>query len=224
MIPKPLICVPIFQKDRRKVLKTAEEAIKLDVDILELRIDALLDPDPQKIIHLIEEINFPLIATNRMKEEGGHFRGSEDERTRILIETAEHVDYVDIELQTDEKLRSKVINASKSTIISYHNFQRTPPLKELLEIVENEKKLGTIAKFAVMPQNMQDTLNVLQVVNQFDNTIGIAMGKMGRYTRVLAPLFGSPLTYAALNGGSAPGQLNLTETKEIIDKLMLERD
>ncbi len=75
-----------------------------------------------------------------------------------------------------------------------------------------------------MPQNMQDTLNVLQVVNQLDNTIGIAMGKMGRYTRVLAPLFGSPLTYAALNGGSAPGQLNLTETKEIIDKLMLERD
>ena len=224
MIPKPLFCVPILQKDRRNVLKTAKEAINLDVDILELRIDALLDPDPQKIIHLAEEINFPIIATNRMKGEGGHFRGSEDERTKILIETAEHVDYVDIELQTDEKLRSKVINASKSTIISYHNFQRTPPLKELLEIVENEKKLGNIAKFAVMPQSMQDTLNVLQVVNQFDNTIGIAMGKMGRYTRVLAPLFGSPLTYAALNGGSAPGQLNLTETKEIIDKLMVERD
>ncbi|BDZ71971.1 hypothetical protein GCM10025861_24880 [Methanobacterium petrolearium] len=142
MIPKPLICVPIFQKDRRNVLKIAEKAIKMDVDILELRIDALLDPDPQKIVHLMEEINFPLIATNRMREEGGHFRGSEDERTRILIETAEHVDYVDIELQTDEKLRSKVINASKSTIISFHDFQRTPPLKELLKIVENEKSWG----------------------------------------------------------------------------------
>lgn len=224
MISKTLICVPLFQKDRKNVLKVAREAIKLGADLLELRIDVLLDPDPQKIIHLIEEINFPLIATNRMKEEGGYFRGSEDERIEILIETAEYVDYVDIELQTDEKNRSKVINASKSTIISYHNFQRTPPLKELLNIVKKEKELGTIAKFAVMPQNMQDTLNVLQVVNQSDNTIGIAMGEMGRYTRVLAPLFGSPLTYASSDKGSAPGQLNINETKEIIDKLMTERD
>lgn len=224
MISKTLICVPLFQKDRKNVLKVAREAIKLGADLLELRIDVLLDPDPQKIIHLIEEINFPLIATNRMKEEGGYFRGSEDERIEILIETAEYVDYVDIELQTDEKNRSKVINASKSTIISYHNFQRTPPLKELLDIVKKEKELGTIAKFAVMPQNMQDTLNVLQVVNQSDNTIGIAMGEMGKYTRVLAPLFGSPLTYASSDKGSAPGQLNINETKEIIDKLMTERD
>lgn len=224
MISKPLICVPIFQKDRKNVLKIVGEAIKLGADILELRIDALLDPDPQKIIHLAEEINFPIIATNRTKEEGGHFRGSEEERTEILIQTAEYMEYVDIELQTDEKLRSKVINASKSTIISYHNFQRTPPLKELLEIVTKEKELGTIAKFAVMPQNMQDTLKVLQVVNQFENTIGIAMSEKGKYTRVTAPLFGSPLTYAALNGGSAPGQLNITETKEIIEKLMVERD
>lgn len=224
MISKPLICVPLFQKDRKNVLKVASEAIKLGADLLELRIDVLLDPDPQKIIHLTEEINFPLIATNRMQEEGGYFRGSEDERIEILIETAEYVDYVDIELQTDEKHRSKVINASKSTIISYHNFQRTPPLKELLDIVKKEKELGAMAKFAVMPQNMQDTLNVLQVVNQSDNTIGIAMGEMGRYTRVLAPLFGSPLTYASSDKGSAPGQLNINETKEIIDKLMTERD
>lgn len=224
MISKPLICVPLFQKDRKNVLKVASEAIKLGADLLELRIDVLLDPDPQKIIHLIEEINFPLISTNRMKEEGGYFRGSEDERTEILLETAEYVDYVDIELQTDEKHRSRVINASKSTIVSYHNFQRTPPLKELLDIVKNEKELGTMAKFAVMPQNMQDTLKVLQVVNQSNNTIGIAMGEMGRYTRVLAPLFGSPLAYASSNRGSAPGQLNINETKEIIDKLMTERD
>jgi len=224
MNSKPLICVPLFQKDRKNVLKVANEAIKLGADLLELRIDVLLDPDPQKIIHLIEEINFPLISTNRMKEEGGYFRGSEDERTEILIETAEYVDYVDIELQTDEKHRSRVINASKSTIVSYHNFQRTPPLNELLDIVKKEKELGTIAKFAVMPQNMQDTLNVLQVVNQSDNTIGIAMGEMGSYTRVLAPLFGSPLVYASSNRGSAPGQLNINETKEIIDKLMMERD
>jgi len=224
MTLKPLICVPIFQKNREKVLKVANEAIKLGADLLELRIDFLLDPDPQKVIHLLEEINFPLIATNRMREEGGYFRGSESERTDILLETAQYVDFIDIELRTEEKYRSKVINASKSAIISYHNFQSTPPIKELQGIVSEEKKLGKIAKFAVMPNNMQDTLNVLQVVNDSDNTIGIAMGEMGSYTRVLASLFGSPITYSSLNGESAPGQLNIGETRDIIDKLTVERD
>ncbi|NYB52520.1 MAG: type I 3-dehydroquinate dehydratase [Methanobacteriaceae archaeon] len=220
MISKPLICVPILQKDRSSVLKTANKAVKEGADILELRIDALIDPDPQEVIHLIEEINYPLIATNRMKEEGGYFRGSEVERTELLIQAADYVDYVDIELQTDEKCRSKVIGAAKSTIISYHDFTRTPNLKELFDIVKKEKDLGNIAKFAVMPENIQDTLHVLEVLNQVDNTIGIAMGVLGRYTRVVAPLFGSPITYASIEGEVAPGQLNVKDTKDIIDKLL----
>jgi 3-dehydroquinate dehydratase-1 len=224
MILKPLICVPILQKDRKTVLQVAQEAIKVGADLIELRIDSLLDPDPQEVIHLMEEINYPLIATNRMREEGGYFRGSEVERTEILIETADYVDYVDIEFQTDEKYRSKVIGAAKSTIISFHDFVRTPHINELLQIVMAQKELGNIAKFAVMPQTMQDTLNVLEVVNQVDNTIGIAMGEMGCYTRVVAPLFGSPITYASLKGGSAPGQLDINETKEIIDKLRVGGD
>jgi len=224
MISKPLICVPILQKDRKNVLEVAREAIKLEADLVELRIDALLDPDPQEVIHLMEEINYPLIATNRMREEGGYFRGSEDLRTELLIETADHADYVDIELQTEEKLRSNVIRAAKSTIISYHDFQRTPPVNELLEIVRKEKELGNIAKFAVMPQNMQDTLNVLEVVNQTENTIGIAMGELGKYTRVVASLLGSPIIFASLKKGSAPGQMDIKDTKEIIEKLMVGGD
>jgi 3-dehydroquinate dehydratase I len=220
MILKPLICVPILQKDRKTVLKVASEAINAGADLLELRIDALLDTDPQSIIHLMEEINYPIIVTNRMREEGGYFMGPEDERTGILVEVADHADYVDIELQTDVKYRSKVIQASKSTIISYHDFQKTPYLNELLEIVKQEKELGNMAKFAVMPQNMQDTLNVLEVINREDNTIGIAMGELGRYTRVVAPLLGSPITYASLGAESAPGQLDVKDTQVIIDKLI----
>jgi 3-dehydroquinate dehydratase-1 len=220
MTPKPLICVPILKKDREDVLKVATEAIKLGADLVELRIDALLDNDPQSVTHLMEEINHPIIATNRMREEGGYFMGSESERSGILVEAADYADYVDIELQTNEKLRSEVIRATKSAIISFHDFERTPPRNELLEIVRRERELGAIAKFSVMPQNRQDTLNVLEVVNQNDNTIGIAMGELGRYTRVVAPLLGSPLTYASLDGGSAPGQLDLNDTKEIINTLM----
>lgn len=223
MPKKPLICVPIIQNDMNSALKSAENAKKLGADILEFRIDALENPDPLKIRKLIDDVNYRLIATNRREQEGGFFKGSERERTEILIEVADMVDFVDIELQTTPKYRSKVINAaqsaSKSSIISFHDFEKTPDVQELLKVVEKEKELGNIAKFAVMPQSIQDTLTVLEVLSQVQNTIGISMGDLGRYTRVIAPLFGSPLTFASLDVKSAPGQLDIDTTREILGQL-----
>jgi 3-dehydroquinate dehydratase-1 len=43
------------------------------------------------------------------------------------------------------------------------------------------------------------------------------MGKLGIYTRVVAPLFGSPITYASLDDVIAPGQLDIKTTREILD-------
>jgi len=51
-----------------------------------------------------------------------------------------------------------------------------------------------------------------------EDTIGISMGNLGGYTRVTAGLFGSPITYASLDGGSAPGQLDLKTTRLFLDK------
>ena len=69
-----------------------------------------------------------------------------------------------------------------------------------------------------MPHNIEDTLKVFQVLLQVEDTIGISMGEIGSYTRVIAGLFGSPITYASLNEGSAPGQLDLQSTKLFLDK------
>lgn len=215
---KPLVCVPIIQKDMNSALRSANSAKKRGADILEFRIDALEDPNSEKIKKLIDEVDYRFIATNRMQQEGGFFKGSESERTDILVEVAEQVDFVDIELQTDPEYRSKVINASKSSIISFHDFEKTPGVEELLDVVEKEKEVGDIAKFAVMPQNIQDTLIVLEVLSQVQNTIGISMGEMGRYTRVVAPLFGSPLTFASSDLKSAPGQLDIKTTRKFLDQ------
>lgn len=221
MFKNPMVCAPIVERESESVLKSAKKAINLGADILEFRIDAIENPDIDKIKQLIKEINYPLIATNRIQTEGGFFNGSEEERTSILQETAKYVDIIDIELCTDEYLRSKVIKASKSTIVSYHDFKKTPSFKELLSVVEKEKEIGDIAKFAVMPQNRKDTLNVLKVLSEVQNTIGISMGDMGKYTRVVAPLFGSPITFASLDTASAPGQLDIVTTKNILRNLMV---
>lgn len=218
MSPQTMICVPIFKKDLNSAQKTADEAVKMGADILELRIDALQNPDLDDIIDFMDGLECKLIATNRTSLERGLFKGSETERTHILREVAKHVDYVDIELQTDKKLRSKVVNASKNSIISYHNFEKTPDVQELLKIVKLEKKIGDLAKFAVMPQNMGDTLKVLQVLMQVEDTIAISMGELGKHTRVTAPLFGSPITFASLDDLSAPGQMDIESTRQFLEK------
>ncbi len=219
MFEKPMICAPIFEKNPKHVLKSAKKAITLGADMLEFRIDALEEPDSDEIQQLIVDMNYPVIATNRIRSEGGFFNGSEKKRTSILINAAEYADIVDIELQTDEKMREEVIKASKSTIISYHDFQKTPPFEELLDVVKKEKKIGDMAKFAVMPHNNRDTLTVLKVLSEVQNTIGIAMGEIGKYTRVVAPIFGSPITFASIDTESAPGQLDIKTTKDILRKL-----
>ncbi|MGZ7096035.1 MAG: type I 3-dehydroquinate dehydratase [Methanobacterium sp.] len=219
MFKKPMVCAPILEEKSESVLLKAGKAIKSGADILEFRIDALRNPVADEVNNIIKEIDYPVIATNRMKDEGGFFKGSDEERTSLLIEVAPNVDIVDIELQTDEEFRQKVINASKSTIVSYHNFKNTPASSELLNIVKMEQEIGNIAKFAVMPEDYKDTLTVLEVLSEVQNTIGIAMGDMGRYTRLIAPIFGSPITYASIDKESAPGQLDVQTTKEILRKL-----
>ncbi len=69
--------------------------------LVEFRIDAMDHPNPDDVLNIIKDINHPLIATNRRIDEGGFFKGSESERTEILLTAAKHADIIDIELETD---------------------------------------------------------------------------------------------------------------------------
>jgi len=220
LFDKTQICVPILEKTCESALKASKYSIVAGADLLELRIDFIENPDPDDINHLIQEINFPLIATNRRKEENGFFKGSESDRIEIILEAAKVAEIVDIELGTDPDDLKNVLKTASMSIVSYHDFEKTPDKDFLLEIVEKELKLGDMAKFAVMPKRMADTLIVLDVLSQVENTVGISMGDIGSYTRVVAPLFGSPITFASYENSSAPGQLNIKTTRDLINKLI----
>jgi len=220
LLDKTRVCVPILEKKYESVIKAAEISVNAGADLLELRIDFMDNPGSVDIKSIIREIDFPLIATNRKNDEGGFFKGSESKRTKILLEAAKYADIVDIELSTDDEYLKKILDTANSTIISYHDFKKTPTADKLLEIVKKEKELGDIAKFAVMPQKMSDTLIVLDVLSMVDNTVGISMGKLGSYTRVIAPLFGSLITFASIKNASAPGQLDIQTTNDILSKLV----
>lgn len=217
MYSQTKIAIPIFQENCKDVITVAKDCIKKGADVLEFRIDALKNPNIEEIKDTIKEIDFPMIATNRITSEGGSFNGSEEERFTILYECCDLVDYVDIELQSSEDYIKKIHDTGVKTIVSYHDFDKTPDLDEIMSIIEKEQELGDIAKVAFMPQDLEDTLTILAVLSHCEDTIAISMGDLGSYTRVMASKFDSPITFAAGTDVTAPGQIDIETMKALLN-------
>lgn len=132
------------------------------------------------------------------------------------------VEITDIELSTDENLAKCVIENANKTIISYHNFDETPSLDKLEQIVQKSYELGDIAKIALKPQKIEDTYKVIEILIKYPGTIAISMDDMGSYTRIMGPIMKSPVTYASIEKSSAPGQLDIQTTAKILEKLQAE--
>ena len=184
-----------------------------DADMIELRLDLLGPGDPLQTIKAVRKATVkPIIATARLRTEGGMFQGSERERIDLLIKAAYYADYVDVELLADQR-DNAIARMMKPVIVSYHDFQGMPDDLQLTGIYEEMKKTkAAIAKIAVTPKNRQDNLRILQFLLDADTPLCmIAMGRMARHLRVVASLYGSALTYCFVTQSTAPGQMSLAE-------------
>lgn len=220
-----------------KPLENSKKAAEKGADILEIRLDLLGIRNPERAAEVIREIKaetgLPIIVTSRSGAEGGKWDGKEEDRTGLLINLLslkDGPDAIDIELSAGMKERNRVIKAAKdretAVIVSSHDFLKTPPLQNMRTIIEEMFLAGAdIAKLAVMPLSVGDTLNLLRVTLDFKDAgksvCTIAMGSQGKHTRVVAPFYGSVLTYASIesNASAAPGQLPVDEVKKIMEML-----
>ena len=200
-------------------LESASKAKKLGADLIELRID-LLDMDPRTAILELKKLDLPVIITNRMKQEGGAWEGSEDERIRILLSFLPLADAIDIELcaQKRDDVVKKAKTEGKTVIISTHDFQNTPEVDIMAGIINESFEAGAdIAKLAVTPNTLLDVLHLLEVTLRSSGKVcTIAMGNIGRHSRVVAPIYGSVMTYGYVDKPTAPGQLRVDELKSIL--------
>ena len=104
------------------------------------------------------------------------------------------------------------------TIISNHDFNKTPSKKHIVYIINKMIKLKCdISKVAYMPKNKKDVINLLEAVSEIKDfpIIAISMGKLGIITRI----FGSVITFASAKSSSAPGQIEAMKLKYILDNL-----
>jgi 3-dehydroquinate dehydratase-1 len=189
-------------------------------DMLELRLD-LMEDDPLSILEAVKKVaKIPIIATVRWPAEGGEFKGSEGERLELLIRASAFADYIDVELRCG--LLGKLLKTVERPIIaSYHDFSRTPARQELRSILAEMKNAGAeIAKIAATPIRLQDNLEILHLLLEADMPLCvIAMGRMGRHLRAVAPLYGSALTYGYVSQPTAPGQMSVSQLRQALELL-----
>ena len=208
---------------------TAKE--KKGADLIEVRLDYMA-LDVLKRINEFEEIikksSIPLIATYRQYEQGGVRKQNENYRIKVLNKAANiGFDYIDIELTT-LKLKSTIDNIKdygSKVIISFHNFEETPTINQMEKIIKNQVEMeADICKLVTFAKDISDNVRCIMLtkkISKITKIVCFAMGKKGKISRALAPLFGASFTYASLEKGleTATGQISIAEMKDLYNKL-----
>ncbi|MCS4486860.1 type I 3-dehydroquinate dehydratase [Staphylococcus americanisciuri] len=200
--------------------------------ILELRIDAIPQCDVESVSQMVATIkqlegDFQLLVTYRTQSQGGTGGLDESDYQQLLVDISKvpQVDFVDVEWTPTVNrldLCSKIIAQGGMIVASYHNFDETPSLDVLKKTYFHLSQMqASHLKIAVMPQNRQDVLVLLQAVSEASDALtewvtGISMSHLGLITRTAQATFGGCLTFGALDTAVAPGQVPVKQLFETV--------
>jgi 3-dehydroquinate dehydratase len=102
------LCIPIIAETEEMALRKMSRPLPEDcfLEILfELRADRMREI---KLERILKEKGKKIVVTNRRREEGGGFQGTEKERISYLLKAVDlGADYVDLEASTDAALLAK---------------------------------------------------------------------------------------------------------------------
>lgn len=176
------------------------------VQLVELRLDYIRRE--VNVGRLLRERPCPAIVTCRRESDGGQWRGSEEDRIRLLrTAIAEQAAYVDLEADIAASIPRF---GSTKRIVSLHDFEKTP---DDLAAVHRELAAlhADIVKICTMAHHPHDNVRMLQLIARSAvPTIALCMGEIGIPSRILAGKYGAPFTYATYHQerSLAPGQLS----------------
>jgi 3-dehydroquinate dehydratase-1 len=182
-------------------------------DIAEIRVDEIgVETAWLPEARRIEVSGTPVIVTLRSATEGGKSTLPNEQRLGLLRDALSHVSAVDVELKSGlaPKLAALAQNQNKGLLVSFHDFERTPPFGELADLIRDAATHASVVKISTMVRSNAD-IDVLKQLLAKDWGLPlcvIGMGTLGTPTRTDFPRLGSCLTYGYLDTPVAPGQLS----------------
>lgn len=234
----PKICAPITGAHVCDIIEEGRLICDSKADLVEWRVDFFEDAlNTNEVLSALSKLkeqlgNMSILFSFRTAEEGGEKVISLKDYVALnkaVIESG-YIDLVDIELFKGEKVVKELVKSAKEhkvwTVISNHDFEKTPSVNDMVERASSAYELGAdFPKIAVMPVNKTDLLMVLDASLTLKSSypgreaIMIAMGKSGLLSRIGAEIFGSSITFASVKNASAPGQISVDQMYSILKLL-----
>jgi 3-dehydroquinate dehydratase-1 len=222
------ICVSIAPEDVQSIPKQADLAFELGADYVEIRFDFLKPEQLQAAIDAARNIKGRAVFTLRSKDQGGKFAGSEQQRVQWLHRLAEQKPMLlDVELATlqeNDELADFLERQKTPVLVSWHDFQQTPPNDELADVLSEMRIYSNYVKVVTTARGVDDSLRLLEL---YDTATGLhpiffAMGEAGVLSRVMCTVMGNaPFTYASLEKAVAPGQLTVKQMRRLYDRMKM---
>lgn len=230
----PTICTPLVGRTREQVLAELALVVPKQPDLLEWRVDFFQDiGNTAAVLAMAAEIRqaaggIPILFTRRSIREGGEpipLNEAEVVALTQAICAQRLADLVDFEMNSNPadiaQVRAAAQEKGMGLILSFHNFQQTPPQHEICQRFAQAQQLGAdVAKVAVMPQRLEDVLAVLGATLESSQALDIplismSMGGYGAITRLFGGVFGSAMSFAVGATASAPGQVPIEDMNAI---------
>jgi 3-dehydroquinate dehydratase/shikimate dehydrogenase len=225
----PRICIALGLPDVPTLLDHARHEAEAGELFLEFRLDFLNNPckGAEAIAGFLQQ--FPdctILATCRRHQNHGKFNGSIEEQLAILdhaVRSGAHA--IDVEIETAEIAQDRLhqFRGRAHVIVSYHNFEATPPMDTVINRVM--KVAADSYKIVTTARKPSDNVRVLAAAKSLpkQRMIVLAMGELGFPTRVLSPVFGGVFSYAApiFAQGTAAGQVSARHLRHLyrVEKL-----
>ncbi len=213
-----MICVSIAEP-KLEIIHTILESLR-EGEIAEIRLDQM-ELSLDEIQGIFSQPYHELIATCRPGKYDDYIRMSQ-----LKTAISAGAEYIDVELESKLDYMKELISFCRKydcrIIVSHHDYQKTPSLNRLREIIDECFACGCdIAKVACMAASNVDSSRLLALYEDQRKLVAIGMGPYGTITRVAAPLLGAPFTFASLGSGyeTAPGQLDRTAMARILKEL-----
>ena len=218
----PRICVSISPSNAAGMVSSVRMAEEQGADFSEIRLEKLSSLDG--FSEVVQAARKPLIATNRSLPSKESQVDHQDVAMRAVEDGFQYVD-LDFETQDLHRIIDQIRSKGAKIILSHHDYLRTPAPHELVAKLEEFHRFKPdICKIVTTAHHLDDNLTILEFLksNRGNGSIvSFAMGTMGVWSRLLAPLYGAHFTYASLSRGqeTAPGQTPINEMRRIYQAL-----
>ncbi len=204
-----------------------------EVDLLEWRLDVFCkrygwDETLTALSVLSTLPRHPVVATNRPQREGGAFVGAEALRFELLSKAVEAgAEWVDFEAWIDEATLHDFQSRKVQVLLSHHDFSATPDRLTLQRLAAAMAlKKPQAIKIVTYARTPEDNLRVLELIPFGRQELGLevlafCMGPLGRWSRLVSLILGSPWAYVQLPelSPAAEGQFTAKEMHQLVSQL-----